>query len=167
MAPIVNCVLVVEIQRIPHLTALCGGVCIAPGKRKSRLAFSFGLGYTVIGNCTTVRFGRIGRGLLTCRRGKVSFLLFIEFALDIKHPVKDGSIAAGITLLLNCLMALVERRYFLYCCCIKTKIGIVYFLGLGYTELGRSLTSSHFGCMGRGFIQRRGFGRLLLFSYVL
>lgn len=35
----------------------------------------------MIGNCTAVRFGRIDRGLFTCRRGKVSFFYVCVYGL--------------------------------------------------------------------------------------
>lgn len=34
--------------------------------------------YNTIGNCTTARFGRIDRGLLTCRCSKVSFFCWLS-----------------------------------------------------------------------------------------
>ena len=49
---------------------------------RKAIDISAAFAYTVIGNRTTVRFGRIDRGLFTCRRSKVSFFYVCVYRLD-------------------------------------------------------------------------------------
>ena len=62
--------------------------------------------YTNFGNCTTVRFGRIDRGLFTCRRGKVSFFICVYGLYKKVKPFIGLSRSAPCTVLIFAIAVL-------------------------------------------------------------